>query len=365
MKTIDRYVLREVTLTAAFAVAVLCGFLVFGNILRRVFDIILNHEIPLKYVGAFVSCLMPFCLTFAVPWGLITAVLLVFGRLASDNELTALRTNGMSILRITAPVLIFALVLSAACLWLNATFVPRAQLTMKRTLRDIAATHPTALVTANQVIDSFAGQRILVGQKKGSQLLDIHLFELDDELQPRRVIFAKSGEINSDPVTRQLQLRLSSARVEEWSAPFDPQKIHESLRLRSGETEVPLEQIFMRDLRQPPVRSVTLTRIFRYRDRLQEPPAIIAYEISRRFAFAVSCIALTLVSLPLAVGVHRSETSVAFGLSIVTAFSYFLLICVADSLREHSGAHPEILVWLPNAVFIGLGAVLFRRMCRQ
>jgi lipopolysaccharide export system permease protein len=44
---------------------------------------------------------------------------------------------------------------------------------------------------------------------------------------------------------------------------------------------------------------------------------------------------------------------------------YFLFIIIADALREHPAAHPHLLMWLPNVVFMTLGVVLFRRLARQ
>ena len=46
-----------------------------------------------------------------------------------------------------------------------------------------------------------------------------------------------------------------------------------------------------------------------------------------------------------------------FLISIVVAFSYFLFIIMAHAVRENPAMHPELLVWLPNVIFIGLGVV--------
>ena len=53
-----------------------------------------------EYLLTFIAYVLPFSLIFTIPWGLLTAILLVFGRLSADNELIALRSNGVSIGRI-------------------------------------------------------------------------------------------------------------------------------------------------------------------------------------------------------------------------------------------------------------------------
>jgi lipopolysaccharide export system permease protein len=361
LKTIDRYILRELAVTTVCAVAVLSGFLVFGNVLRRAFDLILNEEIPLGLLMKSTAYLLPFCLTFALPWGFVTAVLLVFGRLSAENELTALRTSGISLIRVCAPTILLACLLSLLCLWLNCALIPRAQMGLKKTLRQIAADHPAALLVTNQVHAKARRQRFYVGEKKGAKLSNIILFQLDAALRPTRVLFAKEGEIRGGSAAQDVELRLIRASVEEWSAPFDPAKIHESFRLMRGETSVALDHFSSAELRRPPLSAMTLTRIFRYRARLTDAAGTVQFEINRRFSFSLAVFVLTLVSLPLAVGAHRRELSVAFALSLVVVFGYYLILGVAESNRYRTQAHPELLVWIPNALFLACGVLLLRR----
>src|SRR6184192_2458228 len=99
MKLIDRFVSRELLVNVAFAIAVLSLVLVVGNIFRKLLPLLVNHDVPVEYLITFIAYVLPFSLIFTIPWGLLTAILLVFGRLSADNELVALRSNGVSIPR--------------------------------------------------------------------------------------------------------------------------------------------------------------------------------------------------------------------------------------------------------------------------
>ena len=121
MKLIDRFVGRELLVNVLFAVAVLSLVLVVGNIFRKLLPLLVNHDMPVAYLIAFVAYVLPFSLIFTIPWGLLTAILLVFGRLSADNELIALRSNGVSITRICIPLAGVALVCAAICVWLKRT----------------------------------------------------------------------------------------------------------------------------------------------------------------------------------------------------------------------------------------------------
>src|SRR5919109_4964924 len=127
MKLIDRFVSRELVVNVLFAIAVLSLVLVVGNIFRKLLPLLVNHDLPVEYLISFIAYVLPFSLIFTIPWGLLTAVLLVFGRLSADNELVALRSNGVSVTRICMPLAAIAIVCTVICFWLNAQVVPAAQ----------------------------------------------------------------------------------------------------------------------------------------------------------------------------------------------------------------------------------------------
>src|ERR1044071_7739313 len=124
MKFIDRFITREMIASIFFAVFVLSLVLVVGNIFRKLFPLLVNHDVPAEYLVTFIAYVLPFSLIFTIPWGLLTAILLVFGRLSADNELIALRANGVSITRISLPLAGIALVCTGISLWLNVPVAP-------------------------------------------------------------------------------------------------------------------------------------------------------------------------------------------------------------------------------------------------
>src|ERR1700719_3039128 len=127
MKLIDRFVSRELLVNVLFAIVVLSLVLVVGNIFRKLLPLLVNHDVPMEYLLTFIAYVLPFSLIFTIPWGLLTAILLVFGRLSADNELIALRANGISVTRISVSLGVISLVWTAFCLWLHAQGDPAAQ----------------------------------------------------------------------------------------------------------------------------------------------------------------------------------------------------------------------------------------------
>jgi lipopolysaccharide export LptBFGC system permease protein LptF len=108
MSIIDRYVTRQVIFSSAFAVAVLSIVLMLGKVFKELMGLLVDRDLPFDLIFSFVAYILPFSLTFTIPWGFLTGVLLVFGKMSAENELIALRANGVSIPRATLPVFVIA-----------------------------------------------------------------------------------------------------------------------------------------------------------------------------------------------------------------------------------------------------------------
>src|SRR5881409_2948336 len=212
MKLIDRFVSRELLVNVLFAIAVLSLVLVVGNIFRKLLPLLVNHDVPMEYLITFIAYVLPFSLIFTIPWGLLTAVLLVFGRLSADNELIALRSNGVSITRICVPLMIIALICTIASIWLNVQVAPAAQEEMRSTVFNLATRNPMALFGSDQVIDQFPGRKIYVGKKEGNKLENILVFETNEESMPMKVTHAREGSLEADLPNRRILMHLYNAR---------------------------------------------------------------------------------------------------------------------------------------------------------
>jgi lipopolysaccharide export system permease protein len=79
----------------------------------------------------------------------------------------------------------------------------------------------------------------------------------------------------------------------------------------------------------------------------------------------LAVVTFVLVGIPLAITAHRRETSVGIGISICVAFTFFIFIVLTDNLKSNASLHPELLIWLPNVIYLILGGTLFYRLARR
>jgi LPS export ABC transporter permease LptF len=368
MRLIDRFVSRELLVNVFFAIFVLSLVLVVGNIFRKLLPLLVNHDVPAEYLVTFIAYVLPFSLIFTIPWGLLTAILLVFGRLSADNELVALRSNGVSVTRVCVPLVFIAILATAICLWLNVQVAPAAQERLRSTIFDLATRDPMALFGSDQVIDQFPGRKIYVGKKEGNRLENIKVFEMDDKAMPMKVTFARTGKLEADLVNKRILMHLYHARYQQRDEadPFDLRKIHDGINMAEGTLPISLDELYDKEKKRPSRSALSIEQLL---DQLKtgdkRERSASRTEINKRFSFPFSCMAFALIGVPLGVTAHRRETSIGFLMSLIVAVVYFLFIIFADTLRGSPKLHPELLVWFPNVLFLALGAWMFRRLSKR
>lgn len=369
MNLIDRHVTREVLVATSYAVGVFTMVLVFGNIFKEAMDLLINRHVPLGYVVFFMACVLPFSLTFTVPWSLLTAVLLVFGRMSADNETIALRACGISLLRASVPVFAIAALLALFCLWINVSVAPRAETAMRRALADMARSNPSALFVPGEVLDQFEGRKIVVGAKSGNELSDVFVIEEDEDGQPRAVIRAAHGMIMSDPGSNELAVTLHEALIEQRQKDRaqNLRGITHGIRARELSVRIPLDKLVKSSLLWRPLRTRSTGELFELLGRNLENEewptrTAVRTEISKRFSLSFASIAFALVAVPLGIVAQRRETSVGFGISLAVAFGYFFFVALSHSMQDNAAAFPYLLVWVPNVLFVAAGAWLLARL---
>jgi len=368
MKLIDRAVSRELLVNVLFAIFVLSLVLVVGNIFRKLLPLLVNHDVPVEYLIAFIAYVLPFSLIFTIPWGLLTAILLVFGRLSADNELIALRSNGVSIGRICVPLALVAIICTAICLWLNVEVAPAAQEKLRSTIFDLATRNPMALFGSDQVIDQFPGRKIYVGKKEGNKLDNIIVFEMNDDALPVRVTYARTGMLEADLDNKRILMHLYDARYQQRDEkdPLDLRKIRDGINMTEGTLPISLEELYEKEKKRPSRSALSIEQLLdQLKSENKRERSASRTEINKRFSFPFSCIAFAIIGVPLGVTAHRRETSIGFAMGLIVAITYFLFVIIGDTLRGTPAVHPELLVWFPNALFGVLGIVLFRRLARQ
>jgi len=191
MRISDRYIGKQILLGTLYAVLILGIVLVMGNLFKKIQPLLVDQKAPLELVLRFVLSVLPVSLMYTVPWGFLSAVLVVFGRLSSGNEITAFRVAGTSLVRLAAPVFLIGALLSLGCLWLNTHVVPQSKATAAELVYEQAARDPDSLLKPGVVQGNFnssasGAQKVLIEGRGGEWVEGFHYHQLGDDAGANR-----------------------------------------------------------------------------------------------------------------------------------------------------------------------------------
>ncbi len=313
---------------------------------------------------------IPFTLSFVIPVSVLTTVLLHFGRLSADGEITALKSCGVNLWQVAAPIVFCSVLLSVVCLFINAEVAPRSHWMRRQMLRDLGEEDPLALLDEGRFVNDFPGVKVYVGKKTDRQLEDIILYQFDEK-GARAEVRAQTGTVDYDPATRVMEIRLAQVRLTEYDKdhPGDLEKAR-TLSADSYPVTLDLRQMLKKGRVNKKPASMTFPELLvGIRDVRQTFPDIqeknvprmrakMAVDANKRLALALSCFGFTLLGIPLGIRSHRRESSIGIGLALVLLFVFYLFIIVADAMVDRPEWRPDLIPWIPVLGSQLLGALL-------
>ncbi|MDQ6631078.1 MAG: LptF/LptG family permease [Verrucomicrobiota bacterium] len=381
MKTLHLYLTRQILATLLMTVLVFTFVLLLGNVLKEVLSLLVNRQATLWVVVQAIGLLIPYVLSFALPMGMLTATLLVFGRFSADQELTAVRASGISLVAVITPILLLSLGLSGFCAWVNLEIAPQCREAYKQLLFRASEKNPATMMVENQYVQ-IGNRTIYIKKIRGKNLQGITLIEMGEDFQ--RWIEAERGEISFDPPRKQMLLKLLDGyaierRGSEIQTPHFGETIYpfdlNSLNEKTWEPK--LSDMTFRQLRQKLIELERLTQnspapekntsedlrekmktLKSAQEDLTMPAKV---QLHRMVSFSFACFGFTLIGIPLGIRAHRRETSIGIAIALCLVLVYYSFIILAQALENRADLAPHLILWLPNFIFQSLGAVLLWR----
>jgi len=216
VKIISRYVIREHLGPLAFSATALTSLMLLNYIAKN-FGNLVGKGLPARVIAEFFLLAVPFTVAMTLPMAVLVAVLYAFSRLASENEITAFKASGVSMLRLMRPALAGGLLFSVVMMLFNDQILPRANHRLARLQRDILRTSPTFALKEQVVNPVKEGQLYLRAGRitRGtSEMRDVVLYDLTDPTR-RRTIFADSGRLAMAPNRRDIHMTLYAGVMRE------------------------------------------------------------------------------------------------------------------------------------------------------
>jgi len=365
MRISDRYIGKQVLMGTLYAVVILGIVLLLGNLFKQLRPLLVEQKAPLELVLRFVISVLPMSLMYTVPWGFLSAVLLVFGKLSSNHEITSFRVAGLSLVRLSMPVFVIGALLSLASLWLNINVVPHSKATSVQLLYEQASRSPESLLKPGIVQGNFRGEgndnlKVMIEGQSNEWLKGFHFYQVSPNPGGNAsVTYVHAGQasLTVDKEKSQLRIKLEDAYFETRD---EKGKIETAF---AGEAEpllIDLKNPRSKRLRKSAMTNEEIREELATNEELNEKKKIgLRAEITKRYSFSMACFAFAFVAVPLGLNARRKETSGGLVMSLIIGGLYFLFTMMAEEFDSDLGATATL--WAPNVVCVLLGLFLFRR----
>jgi len=359
MKIIYHYILKETIWPFLF------GFLFFNFILfvGVVFDLtrlLFVENAPLFKVLQLIVFSLPSFFDIVVPVALLFSILLSFGRLSGDGEITALRSSGINLLRVETPVLFFALALTIVSLLFSAFLTPWSNQRYKSIYQEILAQRPEVQLKEKTIM-SIDDKKIYTFEvdKEKKTMRGILLYEFSSRNQKfPQITLAKEGKVTKEKILLdkvELYVFSSDYRLSLFGE-FDRQIIYLH------------PEIEKREKLKKESWDMTLTEIkekIKEEELSSEERRKLESDFHGRIAIPLATFILGILAVPLGIKVERGDKSISLGISLVVVVVYYIFF-LAGSFLSRAGILPPLLgAWIPNFVFFSIGAWLNIQMIRR
>lgn len=383
MKTLHRYLTGQVLASLLLTVAVFTFVVLLFNVLKEVLPLLVSGQVRLGPVLKAIGLLIPFGCVYSLPMGFITAALLVFGRFSADQELTAARASGISLLSLVTPVLLLSLFCCGISAWFNLELGPRSRVAYLELLSRLRAELVSTQLPEGRYIPVSTNYIFHVDRNRGGNLQGVMIFRLEGGTNVETTLRAPRGQIETDVTNNQIILHLFDARsVTRTGArvgitAFPKLTLNFDLNTvtnRSGKQKLSDMTFWqlraeLRDLERrfglPPEAGLTADELRAQARELakerKDSTEPIRVEMHREVAFSFACFGFTLVGIPLGIRVHRRETNIGIAMALGLVAVYYSFMLVGKALSGHPEWVPHLIFWLPNFIFQAVGAVLLWR----
>lgn len=370
MRTISRYITRQVWMPAALAAVLVTFVIVAGGLRQQLGDLL--DKVPfaqLRFADIVTVAVfsLPAALGFILPITFMFGIMFAFGRLAMSSELTAMRACGISLKQIIAPVLVLGMVVSVACFLLQDVAQPRAMKRLSQLLTQDVPLRMTLDMLPTGVMHHYGAYRVYLGSRDADGTLrEIML------LQPEQdggvsAFYAETAQVESSAEGSRIVLRNGHL--------LPASKGHEVRRVAFDRLEKTVPRA---DPRAPLAERNSMTARELYAMERQmvgeyESTQSIALlpEIAKlrdalasRFSLPLFAFALGILAAPVGARTTRYGRSWAFGVGAVVTVIYFSLRSALEPTSFLDLPYALAAAQIPNLLFLAVGLVLIARVDR-
>jgi len=357
-RILSLYIIREIAALFLLGIAVFTLILLMGRLIKLT-DLVISRGVPLADVAMMIAYLMPSFLVFTIPMAFLLAVLLAFGRLSADNEITIMKAGGISLMQIMPPVLLCGLVATMLALAAGTLGGPWGNNAFRTLSFEVLKQNVAATIREKVFWDDIPGIVLYTEHYDEARrtLTGVIIHDGSDSGRPL-TIFAANGSIGSGANRQEVRLLLNNGSIHAAGMKDEYRMVQFGQYVMNiGGPNSPngssrnVQELYTGEL----LRKIDNPAV-PVPERLK-----MASELHSRFALPLASLVFAVLAVPLGMQNRRSGKSAGFSISIGILLLYYILLSLLKTLAEKGSIPPALGLWLPNLIFLALGWWLLRR----
>ncbi len=359
MTTLDRYVLRQFIFTALYSLVAITILFVAINMMDNLDDFLDRHATILM-IASYYFYFIPEIMKLMTPVAMLLSALFTTGRLSTFNEMTALKSSGISLYRFMIPIMVFAFLVSAISVYFNGWVVPYAnkkklQIARHYFQKDIQ------FISKNNIFIQDTKTRILsIGMFDDTRNVatQISIQDFDPNDQTNMLARYDAQEMRWVPETKSWKLFNGTERQftasGEVITPFTSHAI--------GALNFTPDDIRKKQEKPEEMNYTDLGEFIRNQQRAGHDVSRWLVDYYGKTAFPFASIIVVLFGIPFSSVKRRSGLGVEFGIAIGISFLYMIFLHVSQAFGYNGDLDPLLTAWLANILFLLSGFFILWRV---
>ncbi len=357
---INRYILREISFPFFMTLLVFTFVLIIGKILQ-IMDLMVNKGVLFISILKMILFTMHAFLIFTIPISLLIAILIGLGRLSGDNEITVMKSSGVSLYQLFVPIAFMSVLAFVFSLTIG-LLAPFSNFAMKNLLFDIVKQKASIGIKEKVFNDDFKGLVIYADRiplegdfMEGVMVNDTRLVK-----EPTTII-APRGYLRSDLKSMKVILRLERGSIHSVESGL---KTYKKTDFGSYDVLLDMGTALSESAKSTSKGSVDMTirellETIRKGGIDEAARRDMIIELNKKFSIPLSCLVFAIIGIPLGIVSRRSGKSRGFAIGLFVVTIYYTLQLAGEALGETGKLPPVLAVWAPNILVGSLGTYLF------
>ncbi len=279
MRLLTRYILKQLFMPFIFSLLIIV-FVLFTQFLLRAIDRFIGKGLDLGTIFEYLFLNLGWISALAVPMAVLVAALMAFGQFSEDNEITAMRSSGISFTTIILPALTMGLLISITLILFNAFIMPEMNFKARMLSGDIYRKRPGLNIEPGYFMDDLPDYSMIIRDKEDETLKDVRIFSKGIN-KSQTSIHSKTGELST--IDDAIILDLYDGEIHELD--LNDYGNYRRIEFEKHKITIPADDLFLnrRDTTSRSDREMTIPMILAKRSNIDDRINIVNGRIGRAF----------------------------------------------------------------------------------